>query len=274
MNSVTSEVEPILMIDSRIADSRICNASKANKADATNSILKQISAEKYPDNDFILSDDSRLYIWIFGLAASLVIFMIFLILITLVSFLTKKKYQNMKTEWLETFHAGQENLIDWNEDIVLQAGFLPYRSEFEFSFDDIIIGDELASGNFGVVFKAIAKGLGPDGSALEVAVKKTKSSKLTEIKAFADELKIMMFLQKVNKESHINIINLLGSVTVDIKKGQIYAILELCEHGSLKDFIVKNFRQFVNEFDNCRNITNLFSGGVSDNSGEANGYTA
>lgn len=266
MHSATSEVEPILMIDSRITDSSICNVTKANKADATNSILKQISAEKYPDNELILSDDVGLYIWIFSLTASLAVFAIFMILTIWGSFLTKKKYRNMKMKWLETFYAGQENLIDWNEDIVLQAGFLPYRSEFEFSFCDLMIGEKLASGNFGLVFKAKAQGLGPDGGTLEVAVKKTKSSKLAEIKAFADELKIMMFLQKINKESHVNIINLLGAITIDINKGEIYAILELCENGSLKDFMIRNFRLFVNELEIFENVTRT----VSE---DLNGYT-
>lgn len=155
----------------------------------------------------------------------------------------------MRLEWLETFHAGQEQLIDWNKDIVTQAELLPYRSEFEFPLEYLQIGDELGNGEFGVVYKAIALGLDVNGCPTEVAVKKSRNLKLSEIKAFADELKIMMFLQKVNKESHINIINLLGSVTVDIHKGDILAILELCQYGSLKDFIVRNSKRFEDKLD-------------------------
>lgn len=142
--------------------------------------------------------------------------------------------------------SGQESLIDWNGDIVLQASYLPYRKEFEFPLENLSIGDEIGSGEFGVVCRAIAKGLGKEGE-LEVAIKKSKKLNFAGMKAFADELKIMMFLQRINKESHVNIINLLGAITVDLKKGEICAILELCQYGNLKDFLRRNHMHFKNE---------------------------
>lgn len=233
---------------------------------SNNIILNKIARQKYPE---IEVDNSTLYSWIFILAAFLLVFLTFLIVSIRRSSLRKQELEKMRLEWLDTFHAGQEDLINWNEDIVLQAEFLPYKSEFEFPLQNLLIGTELGSGEFGVVHKAIAHGLGQEENEQEVAVKLLKNSKLSEIKAFADELKIMMFLQKVNKESHMNIINLLGSITVDIKKGEIYAIMELCKYGSLKDYIVRNAKRFMNLIDFGQEETN----NTIDMRGDIAGYT-
>lgn len=248
LNSIRMKY-PELSIDVFVANE--FNSTKKNKAEAINGILKKIADEKYPDPDM-----PQLFKWIFSMAAALTLILLVLILIARRSRLTKTKF--------ETFHSGQHRsyrsefgvLID---DVLIDieqgsgefglAGCLPYKSEFEVLIDDILIGIELGSGEFGVVHKATAKGLGQDGSDLEVAVKKSKNLKPSEIKAFADELKIMMFLQKVDKESHVNIVNLLGSITAEIENGDIYAIMEFCQHGSLKDFILDNACRFKNELE-------------------------
>lgn len=210
-------------------------------------ILKTIADEKIPE-----PDNSIFFTWLLTLASFLLIFVVISVISIWVSRQTKQKLDKMTTEWLETFYMGQQELIDWNKDVVLQAGFLPYRSEFEFPIENLEIGDELGHGEFGVVHRATAKGLGQDGCEIEVAVKTTKNLKIAEIRAFADELKIMMFLQKVHRESHTNIINLLGSITMNIKKGEIYAIIEFCQYGSLKEFVSKNSRKFLNQFDHIK----------------------
>lgn len=243
-----------LKVDFRIDDSVLCHPNKKAKAQADHLILKTIANEKYPE---VEPDELKFFIWIFVLLAVLMIFLLMLLFSVKKSKLTKVRLKKMELQWLETFHAGQENLIDWNEDIVLQAEFLPYRTEFEFPIENLDIGDELGRGEFGVVHKGSARGLGGnEKNELEVAVKKSKNLKLLEIKAFADELKIMMFLQKVNKESHVNIINLLGSITVDIKKGEICAILEFCRKGNLKDFVIKNTMHFINQLESGEKATN------------------
>lgn len=48
--------------------------------------------------------------------------------------------------------------------------------------------------------KAIAQSLGPDGSNIDVTVKATRSLRLSEIKEFSNEIKIMMFLQRVKRK--------------------------------------------------------------------------
>lgn len=237
----------MLNVDLKIKIENLCNADTLTKSKVEHEILKRIAAEKYPEDK---SEKIRFLTWIFGLIAALILLALVLFISIGRFWITKQKLEKMETEWLETFHAGQESLIDWNEDIVKQAGLLPYRSEFEFPLENLEIEENvLGQGEFGVVHRATAKGLGKNKSeTFQVAVKKNTSTKLSEIKSFADELKIMMFLQKVNKKSHVNVINILGAITCELQNGKIYAIMELCQYGSLKNFLMKNINQFKDQF--------------------------
>lgn len=70
-------------------------------------------------------------------------------------------------------------------------------------------------GAFGRVVKGEAIGLRPTESISDVAVKMTLSDgNMTGMKALISELKIM-----IHMGSHINIVNLLGACTTNIKKG-------------------------------------------------------
>lgn len=53
--------------------------------------------------------------------------------------------------------------------------------------------------------------------------------------------------------SHVNIINLLGSIVDNIKKGEIYAILELSQYGNLKDFVYCNSKHFTDQINHEEN---------------------
>lgn len=177
----------------------LCRYDKKTKSEANHMILKQISEEEIPG---IEVDVSIFQNWIFGLIAVLVTFAILLFSSIWRSLLAKKEFERKESEWLESYRIGQENLIDWNEDIVFQAEYLPYRSEYEYPLEKLCFGKKIGSGEFGVVYKAIAQDLSSDGCELEVAVKKSITNKISEVKAFADELKIMMYIQNVNKDSH------------------------------------------------------------------------
>lgn len=58
------------------------------------------------------------------------------------------------------------------------------------------------------------------------------------------ELKILIHLGK-----HLNIVNLLGAVTTNAIKGELLVILEYCEHGSLRQFLLNNRPNFINQLD-------------------------
>lgn len=63
-------------------------------------------------------------------------------------------------------------------------------------------------------------------------------------KALMAELKILIHLGK-----HLNIVNLLGAVTQNAIKGELLVILEYCAFGSLRQFLLNNRSNFVNQID-------------------------
>ena len=58
------------------------------------------------------------------------------------------------------------------------------------------------------------------------------------------ELKILIHLGR-----HLNIVNLLGAVTKNIVKGELLVIVEFCEFGNLRHFLMANRETFVNELE-------------------------
>lgn len=44
-------------------------------------------------------------------------------------------------------------------------------------------------------------------------------------------------------------LELLLWTSMDIKKGNIYAIFEYCKHGTLKDFVIRNARHYYDQFE-------------------------
>lgn len=63
-------------------------------------------------------------------------------------------------------------------------------------------------------------------------------------KALMAELKILIHLGR-----HLNIVNLLGAVTKNIVKGELLVIVEYCEFGNLRHFLLSNRDTFINELE-------------------------
>ena len=63
-------------------------------------------------------------------------------------------------------------------------------------------------------------------------------------KALMAELKILIHLGR-----HLNIVNLLGAVTKNIVKGELFVIVEYCEFGNLRHFLMSNRDSFINELE-------------------------
>jgi len=81
----------------------------------------------------------------------------------------------------------------------------------------LLLGKQLGSGAFGVVFKADAIGIIDKDTTTTVAVKMVKpNTDPSYIKALASELKIMVHLGR-----HLNVVNLLGAYTGNINKSKI-----------------------------------------------------
>lgn len=98
----------------------------------------------------------------------------------------------------------------------------------------LVNSDVLGSGHYGIVYKAKVK-------EIIVAAKTLKSNAdKTCLKGLLSELKIMSYIGE-----HENIVKLVGSNTRKLREGQVYIFVELCEFGSLEDYLRKNRQHFV-----------------------------
>ncbi|XP_042887552.1 platelet-derived growth factor receptor alpha-like [Penaeus japonicus] len=141
-----------------------------------------------------------------------------------------------------------------------QAELLPYDRKWEVSRRDIHLGRRLGSGAFGRVVKAVVTGPTAEkhsfvedaglttpspSSSLIVAVKMCKSQQDTsQVRALTTELKIMAFLGK-----HLNLVNLVGSNTSNIGKGELWILVEYCRYGSLLSYLHRHREVFINQID-------------------------
>lgn len=147
-----------------------------------------------------------------------------------------------------------------------QIDLLPYDSRFEFPKERLRLGRTLGQGAFGRVVKAEAIGLENENSSTTVAVKMLKGNAYSlhnfsahlyscvcvcleradtnQRKALMAELKILIHLGR-----HLNIVNLLGAVTKNIVKGELLVIVEYCEFGNLRHFLLSNRETFINELE-------------------------
>lgn len=163
------------------------------------------------------------------------------------------------------FENGQMELFNPEMPLDEQIDLLPYDSRFEFPKERLRLGRTLGQGAFGRVVKAEAIGLESENSSTTVAVKMLKGTVLlkenynfpnsnlliykeradtNQRKALMAELKILIHLGR-----HLNIVNLLGAVTKNIVKGELLVIVEYCEFGNLRHFLLSNRDTFLNELE-------------------------
>ncbi|OQV18315.1 Macrophage colony-stimulating factor 1 receptor [Hypsibius exemplaris] len=121
----------------------------------------------------------------------------------------------------------------------------PYFRLLEVPLNNLEISEDLlGKGQFGSVWRGLLKN--KDGrSDCVVAIKRVLDScdpnqEDLQCKLFLDEMKVMT---KVGR--HLNIVNLLGTVTV----GKPMMIMEFCSHGSLLKYLQSHRHHFQNVFD-------------------------
>ncbi|CAL1530864.1 unnamed protein product [Lymnaea stagnalis] len=153
------------------------------------------------------------------------------------------------------FHKELEQYLiqpqgDYNPDIPIdeQTGCLPYDAKWEFPKDRLRLGMILGQGAFGRVMKAEAIGINSGEDVTVVAVKMVKDcTDKDQMMALLSELKILIHVGQ-----HLNILNLLGAVTKDIRFGELYVIVEYCHFGNLRSYLIKNkahFQDTMNDTD-------------------------
>ena len=95
------------------------------------------------------------------------------------------------------------------------------------------------------------------GTCGTVAVKMVKrDADITYVKALMAELKIMVHLGK-----HINIVNLLGACTTELKsRRELMMIVEYCRFGNLQKYMLMHRDHFISQLDPTTNEPNFTIG--------------
>ncbi|XP_052089662.1 vascular endothelial growth factor receptor 1-like [Mytilus californianus] len=153
---------------------------------------------------------------------------------------------------------------DYIPDIPIdeQTSCLPYDAKWEFPKKKLRQGMVLGQGNFGRVIKAEAIGILENEIGSTVAVKTAKDcTDKEQMMALMSELKIMIHLGQ-----HLNIVNLLGAVTKEIKYGKLMVIIEYCHFGNLRNYLIKKKETFKDPKDD-KIPDNLNKGPLEDTNG-------
>lgn len=174
----------------------------------------------------------------------------------------KRKIVRLKKSKFKDFKIGDIKKISPTISISYQADLLPYQSNvFEFPQSNLKIESQLGQGEFGVVFRAVAKHILPHEDETIVAVKTLKA--FPDENAFnvlSSELKILS-----NLGTHLNIVNLLGAVTKKIAYRDLKLILEYCSLGNLQTFLKVNRINFEDDLGFCKASSSDFLDQIGKN---------
>ena len=99
------------------------------------------------------------------------------------------------------------------------------------------VGEQIGSGNFGKVYKGILTGLVKENSKTTVAIKTINDEvNETELENIICEIKIMSSV-----DPHLNLVSMVAACSSEYKpNGKLWLLLEFCQHGDLKDFLLKS----------------------------------
>ena len=104
-----------------------------------------------------------------------------------------------------------------------------YDTKLEINPSEIAQGGIIGKGNFGQVIRGLY-------NHKLVAIKTPRDFfNISQYKSLIGELKILSYVG-----SHPNIVNLIGACTTGLGKGELCLIVDLCELGNLKDFLIKS----------------------------------
>ncbi|KFB42826.1 VEGF receptor [Anopheles sinensis] len=155
---------------------------------------------------------------LFAVASAVVVFIFLMLLYTLV----KRKPTD-----------GSEHYADAAKEIV--------PAEYRFDKNNLILGRKIGEGEFGVVLMAEAQYIKVGEPSTTVAVKMMQGFGGESIRnSILAELKMIILIGR-----HLNIVNLLGAVTENIRNDQLMIILEYCRYGSVLEYMRENKSNFV-----------------------------
>ena len=138
---------------------------------------------------------------------------------------------------LHDFLSGQPDKINTHDDLKSQVQHLPYNATREIHKNMFEVGDEIGSGTFGKVEIGTLTGLYHANSKTTIAIKSINGPVCKdEIECLFGEIKIMSHVKP-----HLNLVSMVGCCTSELEEhGQLWLLLELCQYGDLKQYLVEN----------------------------------
>ena len=133
---------------------------------------------------------------------------------------------------------GDRGTLKFSKEFTEKVRNLYSTSKREVSKEKFTVGDKIGSGNFGNVYKGLLHGLYDDDSVTTVAIKSITENKLdeSELENMISEIQIMS-----NTPPHMNIVSMIASCSSQFfEHGDLWLLLEFCQHGDLKQFLMKN----------------------------------
>ena len=137
---------------------------------------------------------------------------------------------------------GEPEKINLHANLKDQVKSLPYNPKREINRNSFEIGEEIGSGNFGMVFKGHIIGLHHPSSRTRVAIKSLLgTARDNEIDDFLVEIKIMSHVNP-----HLNLVSMIGACTSELAEhGKMWLLLEFCRHGDLRNYVIENKEQIL-----------------------------
>ncbi|XP_054724106.1 vascular endothelial growth factor receptor 1-like [Uloborus diversus] len=223
--------------DAGVYECSVSNRGGHIKANATLLIIdKKLGTNSLTGGEIVI-------VIVFGIVGVILI----VVVSCLIQRILKEKKQKKELDFIthNVFERGYIDIFNPSLPLEDQIDLLPYKHHWEFPRERLKLGKTLGQGAFGRVVKAEAIGLMEGEASTTVAVKMLKEGAGSEQrKALAAELKILIHIGR-----HLNIVNLLGAVTKNIAKGELFVIVEYCCFGNLRHYLLKHKRSFINQVD-------------------------
>lgn len=165
--------------------------------------------------------------------------------------------------------AGDPSKVDRRRTINEQISFLAYNPEVEIERNSFETDRILGNGNFGTIFIGHKLDEINKECRTRVAIKTASNTMDSEaIFSIICEMKILS-----NLKLHINIVNLVGCCTSEYAiNGNLWILLEYCERGDMKTFLINNRQDFILHLSNKteKNEEERHGYGAGGNNGDYN----
>lgn len=157
------------------------------------------------------------------------------------------KSQTLDSKFIRCLLNGNADMIDYEKEIIPQIAHIPHNKKREIPRSAFQIKSHLGSGNFGSVHKGEVVDPRGNKSKIPVAIKSIQGlSGQQEIQNFLYEIKIMGYIKP-----HFNLVNMVGSCSSDLEnKGDLWLIIEFCDLGELKTFVVEKKNEILSGAEN------------------------